>query len=192
MRKPDRTHLRQLRPAGIGGVLLAATLLVAVATLPLDARAVAVDANADFVDLGWSSLLPGLAMAVPGPLLVSRMPKHAVAWVLTLGGLFWAVDGLAAAGWSTRPHRTRPGPVPISRSCCSSALGAALLLILPLLLVLFPDGRLPAGWWGRGCLLSLASTALLPLTLVFVPSHIAEEQAAEPLSRSTPALTSTR
>lgn len=51
--------------------------------------------------------------------------------------------------------------------------GAFLLLTLPLLLLLFPDGRLPAGrWWRPLSLLSLASTAVLPVTLVLVPAPV--------------------
>jgi len=55
-------------------------------------------------------------------------------------------------------------------------LGSGLLLLLPLVLLLHADGRLPRGRWRLASLVSLASTALLPLTLVVVPSDVAQEQ----------------
>ena len=94
-----------------------------------------------------------------------------------VGGLFWAVDGLAGSWLVNATAQSPPLPGASLAFFVFVRPGASLLLILPLLLVFFPDGRLPSGWWGRGCLVSLASTALLPVALIFVPSDMAERQA---------------
>jgi len=97
--RADRSH--------VGAVLLGVTVLVAVATVFLDVRAVVTDADRGDLELGWTSLLAGLAMAVPGALLLGRLPRHAVAWVLTIGGMFWAVNGLAAS-WLVNATAEQP------------------------------------------------------------------------------------
>jgi signal transduction histidine kinase len=167
--------------ASLGAILLGVTALVAAATVLLDVRAVTTDIDRGSLELGWSSLLAGLAMAVPGALLLSRLPRHPVAWTLTGGGLFWALNGLSAS-WLVNATTEQP---PLPGASLAFFLffraGAWLLVLLPLLLVLFPDGRLPPGWWGRAAIVSLGSTATLPLVLTFVPSDVAEEQAGETL-----------
>jgi signal transduction histidine kinase len=120
-------------------------------------------------------------MAVPGALLLGRLPRHPVAWVLTVGGLLWAFDGLAGSWLVNATAQSPPLPGASLAFFVFVRAGSLLLIVLPLLLVLFPDGRLPSGWWGRAAVLSLASTALLPVSLMFVPSDVAERQAGEPL-----------
>jgi signal transduction histidine kinase len=166
---------------GLAAVLIGVVGLVAVATVALDIRAWAVDAERTGLDWGWTSLLAGLAMAIPGAVLVSRLPRHPVAWVLALGGLYWAVNGLAASWLVNAVAEEPPLPGASLAFFLFFRAGAWLLVVLPLLLVVFPDGRLPSGWWGRAAVASLAATAVLPLALTFVPSDVAERQAGEPL-----------
>ena len=63
-----------------------------------------------------------------------------------------------------------------------SRLGSWLLLTLPLVLLLYPDGRMPGrGRWRTAALVSLAATSLLPLSLLVVPSRLAYAAEGEPL-----------
>jgi len=167
--------------SALAAVLLGITAVVAAATVLLDVRAVVSDIDRGSLELGWASLHPGLAMAIPGGLLLARMPRHPVAWVLTVGGMYWALNGLAATWLVNATGEEPPWPGASLAFFLFFRAGAWLLVVLPLLLVLFPDGRLPSGWWGRAALVSLASTAILPLVLTFVPSDVAERQAGEPL-----------
>ena len=92
------------------------------------------------VEPGWTALIPGLAMVVPGALLLRRMPRHPVAWVLVGFGFLWALDGLAAS-WATYGlYVDTEVPLVDLAYWFYSRLGATLLLGLPLLLLLFPDG----------------------------------------------------
>lgn len=175
------TRTNDAHRRGVAAALLGLTVLIAAVTIALDLRAWAIDAERSGLEWGWTSLLPGLAMAIPGSLLLARLPRHPVAWILTLGGLYWTINGLAVS-WLTIAIGHEPPLVGASLAFfLFFRAGAWLLIALPLLLVVFPDGRLPSGWWGRAALVSLASTALLPLTLMFVPADVAEEQAGEPL-----------
>jgi signal transduction histidine kinase len=163
-----------------GCVLLAVALLTAAAVL--DARVPAAHRAATMLEPGWIAGLSGIALVLPGALLLRRMPRHPVAWVLVVTGLHWAADGTAAA-WLARATLTSPArPGAEIAFWLYQRLGAALLLALPLVLLLYPDGRLPGGRWRALSLAGLASTALLPAVLLVVPSGIAQaESGAGPL-----------
>lgn len=156
---------RRWGPAVLGAV---AVLLVA-ATVALDLR------NADpppaaELDAGWTAALSGLAQLIPGLLLLQRLPRHPIAWILTGSGLFWIIDGFASS-WATYAIYTSPGlPGASAAYWFYSRFGAFLLLGLPLLILLFPDGRLPtARLWRWLSIVSLALTVLLPLLLLVAP-----------------------
>ena len=130
----------------------------------------------------WPSVLGGLALGVPGTLLLRRLPRHPVAWVMALGGLVWVADAVAS-GWTTYALQTAPGTAGASAAFYAyQRLGAVLLVPLPLVLLLFPDGRLPRPWWLRlPSLISLGAVATFPVVLALVPSAVAERFHGEPL-----------
>ncbi|NRQ33365.1 sensor histidine kinase [Nonomuraea sp. NN258] len=152
-------------------VALATGVALAVATVALDLRTagVPIPAAAE-LEPGWLSVLCGLAQLVPGVLLLRRLPRHPVAWVLTAFGLLWLLDGLAAS-WAAYAVYVSPGlPGAAAGYWFYSRFGASLLLGLPLLILLFPDGRLPEGrLWRRLSIASLALTGLLTVLLVLAP-----------------------
>lgn len=125
--------------------LAAVGVAVMVATVALDIRTAGapIPAAAE-LEPGWLSALCGLAQLVPGVLLLRRLPRHPVAWVLTGFGLLWLVNGVAVS-WAAYALYVSPGlPGASAGYWFYSRFGAALLLGLPLLILLFPDGRLPA------------------------------------------------
>ncbi|MEV0284615.1 sensor histidine kinase [Kribbella sp. NPDC050820] len=155
-------------------VLGAAALLLVAATVALDLR------NADpppaaELDAGWTAALSGLAQLIPGLLLLQRLPRHPIAWILTGSGLLWIIDGFASS-WATYAIYTSPGlPGASAAYWFYSRFGAFLLLGLPLLILLFPDGRLPtARLWRWLSIVSLALTVLLPLLLLVAPMETLE------------------
>ena len=154
-------------------VIGAAALALAVVTVVLDVRnRGGVPAVAE-LDQGWTAVLSGLAQTLPGLLLLHRLPRHPIAWVLTLSGVLWIVDGFASS-WAAYAIYTSPGlPGAAAAYWVYSRFGAVLLLGLPLLILLFPQGRLVrAALWRWLSIISLALTALLPLLLVVVPMAV--------------------
>jgi signal transduction histidine kinase len=134
------------------------------------------------LEAGWLAGVPGVALAVPGALLLKRIPTHPVAWILAVTGLHWSLDGLASS-WLAYATLTDPAlPGAEFAFWAYQRLGASLLLALPLVLLFYPDGRLPAPRrWRTAALASLATTSLFPLMLLVVPSDIAQEQTGEAL-----------
>ncbi|MER7272835.1 sensor histidine kinase [Dactylosporangium sp. NPDC000244] len=161
-------------PTLVGGVFVCLTLAATVASVALEARIGARQRADDGLEAGWISGLAGLALAVPGGLLVHRVPRNAVAWILCASGLHWALDGAAVAYVA---HAVAHSPVPEGTAFAYwvyQRVGAGLLFSLPLLLVFYPDGHPPRGRWRWAVLGSLGATAILPTTLLFVPARIAD------------------
>lgn len=161
------------RAGWVTAALAVASLLLAAVTVVLDVRNSSGIPAAAELDQGWPALLSGLAQTLPGLLLLRRLPRHPVAWVLTISGLLWIVDGFASS-WAAYAVYTSPGlPGAAAAYWFYSRFGAVLLLGLPLLILLFPDGRLVAArLWRWLSIVSLVLTALLPLLLVVVPLSV--------------------
>lgn len=166
---------------GAGLAVLAVALSVVTVVLDLANRGADVPASAA-LDPGWIGCLTGLVQVVPGALLLRQLPRHPVAWLLVGSGLFWVVDSLCSS-WTAYAVYTAPGtPGASAAFYVYQRLGAGLLLGLPLILLVFPHGRLPKEpLWRRLSLASIALTALLPVLLAVVPSTTAERFAGAPL-----------
>lgn len=158
------------RLAALGPVVvLAACLILSAAAVTLDVLNAPTVVPAE-VYPAWTSVLAGLALAVPGCLLLRHIGSHPVGWVMAVGGLLWCLDG-AAAGWWPYALYTSPGaPLATPAYFFGARLGAVLMLAVPLVLLLFPDGRFPDGplrWPAR---LTVAWVALLPVALLLAPT----------------------
>jgi signal transduction histidine kinase len=158
------------------GFLLGAVVASAAAVL-LDLAVPAGHRAATALEPGALAGIPGLALTIPGALLLARAPRHPVAWILCIAGLHWCLDGLAESWLAYATLRDPALPGASVAFWAYQRLGSALLLAVPLVLLLYPGGRLPTGKWRIAALISLAATALLPAALLFVPSDVAQAQA---------------
>jgi signal transduction histidine kinase len=143
---PGSDHLRRLRSSRITAAVASGLfVLIALGTAPADLALL--DAGAAIPQLGLTTVLAGAALLLTGVLLLVRVPWHPIALLLTGFGLFWAVDGLAG-GWASYAEVVDPH-VPLGSLAFwfVQRAGAGLLLVIPLLLVMFPDGKLPPGPW---------------------------------------------
>ncbi|MEV6301498.1 GAF domain-containing sensor histidine kinase [Actinoplanes sp. NPDC051861] len=130
-------------------------------------------------DTAWNAALAGLGLAVPGALLLHRMPRHPIAWLLCLAGTHWSLDA-AACSWLTYSSlHDLPGAS--TSFWIYQRLGATLMVWVPLLLVLYPAGRLPDGRWRIAAYVSLTLSALMPLAVLLVPSEVAQGRAGVPM-----------
>ena len=83
-----------------------------------------------------------------GGLIAARVPGNAIGWLLTLEGLLLAVS-MFLEQYGLRGLATAPGSLPAVRPV--SALGSSTqnlaVASLIVLVLLFPDGRLPSRRW---------------------------------------------
>ncbi|BCJ63581.1 hypothetical protein [Polymorphospora rubra] len=118
----------------------------------------------------WSSALPGPAFALSGALIATRVPRHPMTWILTGGGLIACLNGFAAtyAAVSVLAH---DGGLPLTGAAVfvGARCGPMINLVVPLVLLFFPDGRLPSPRWRPPAALSLAGTGTAVLLMLTVP-----------------------
>lgn len=122
------------------------------------------------VSSGWSGVLPGVAMLVPGALLMWRLPWHPIAVVLTGFGTLWVVDGLAAAAVNLAWYTDRDAWWAAPAFWFFTRVGSVLLVPIVLLLLLFPDGRLRRGGWRVPSIAAIALALVMPFAFLFAPA----------------------
>jgi hypothetical protein len=114
--------------------------------------------------------LPILGFAAVGALILSRRPHNVIGWLCWAIGFTWS---LAALGGDPAARRIGADSVPILAALALQLGQVAFLLsllgLLPLLVLLFPTGRLPSRRWrpivwifAAGLLLYAASRVLQP------------------------------
>jgi hypothetical protein len=98
----------------------------------------------------WDVLVPAAipAYATVGAVVASRRPGNGVGWLCLALGTFIAV---VEASWeyTARTFEVAPGSLPagVLAAWVSVVLQPVMLLPFPLILLLFPDGRLPSRRW---------------------------------------------
>jgi signal transduction histidine kinase len=152
-------------------VLVAISLIAAVAAIALDSL-VLPDHPEPIETPGWSSVVPGLAMVIPGALLMWRLPWHPVALVLLLFGTFWVLDGPASAATNYAWYFDREAWWAPAAFWYYSRLGSVLIMPIQLILLLFPDGRLLPGWRRAVSITSILCGCAMPFSFVFAPAHV--------------------
>ena len=147
-------------------------------------------------DLSWpgteefgsasGSAVAGLALTVPGALLLWRLGPHPIALVLALFGVLWGLDG-PAAGVVNRALATGQDTALATWGFWYYVrFGAVLVLPIQLILLLFPDGRLASGRWRGVSIAALVLAAVMPLSFLCAPAAVLaadDPVRAESLSR---------
>lgn len=150
-------------------VALVVAAVAAVGAIAIDLRVLPVHPDPP-MSSGWSGVLPGLAMLVPGALLMWRLPWHPIAVVLTGFGTLWVVDGLASAAVNLAWYEDRSAWWAPPAFWFFTRLGSVLILPIVLLLLLFPDGRLRPGGWRVVSIVALALGLVMPFAFLFAPA----------------------
>ncbi|WP_210508980.1 histidine kinase [Naasia sp. SYSU D00057] len=119
---------------------------------------------------GWSGALPGLALALPGVLLFWQLPWHPIASTFLGFGVMWCLDGAASAWVNLSFALDAHLPGLEFAAWFYTRLGAILVLPFILLLVLFPDGRLPERpFWRALGWVAIVGAIIPPVYALFVP-----------------------
>jgi signal transduction histidine kinase len=153
-------------------LLVAGLLGVVVGCLVLDAMATDAQRTTYVSERGVVSGSIGALVGLCGAAILAFRPRHVVGVVLAATGAFWAVDGLCES-YAVVGLRERP-VLPLSGLAfwVVSEAGSFLLVALPVLLVLYPTGRLPEGRWRPVGVAALAMSLALPLSLVLAPDRV--------------------
>ncbi|GAA4861502.1 sensor histidine kinase [Actinomycetospora straminea] len=168
-RAPSGHRPAVLALAGAVAVLLGALAVV----LDVAGRGLTLPRSIDTA-AGWPNAVAGVAQLLPGLLVLRDRPRHPVAWVLVVSGVVWLIGGLASAWMVFVVHRHPELPGAVLGLHLGYRWGAFAIVGLPLLMVLFPDGRLPRPrGWRAVAVAGVAATAVMPLVAVLVPADVA-------------------
>jgi hypothetical protein len=132
----------------------------------------------DFAD-GWQVLLGLLAFALPGVVVARRQPGNPIGWILIGLGVYAAVY-TDAGRYAVFDYHFHHGSLPFGPAAAlvASALWTGEFLVLPLVILLFPDGRLPRRW--RMVLWAYLAAAIL--LAAWVLGVTAWEMAGQPVA----------
>jgi hypothetical protein len=174
----DRLRLRSASRLAWGlWLLVAGGSAVAFTLALLNGRQAAVVAIVDW----WTGALPFLAFVTVGALILSRRPHNAIGW------LCWAMGAVVCLGSVGFEAARRVADAPVSRPVAlvllvgSATFLVSLLGLLPLLVLVFPTGRLPSRRW-RAAVGVFAGGLVLYLGLfVLQPGPMGEGLPANPL-----------
>lgn len=124
-----------------------------------------------------------LGFATVGALVVSRHPSNPVGWLCAVSGLVYVCAGLADTFVTTYPESAR-NAAPIVRFLI--AVGQSLWAIglglgATLLMLLFPDGKLPSPRWRPVAWVASICLTVLPLTLILTPGRIQDYPIQNPV-----------
>jgi hypothetical protein len=115
-----------------------------------------------------------VGFATVGALVVSRHPSNPVGWLCAVAALVYVCAGLADTFVNAYPETARnAGPIVRFLIAVGQSLWAISLgLGATLLMLLFPDGKLPSSRWRPVAWAASTCLVVLPLTLILTPGRI--------------------
>ena len=147
-------------------------------------------ADRDRAMMGWGSLetvVGAIAVGTAIP-VIWRYPRHPVPWVIASTGVLWSLDALgeswAAYGMAHTPYLPLTG----FAVWFVAQFGAFIMVGLPLVLVLYPTGRLMAGRWGTVSKLAIGLSLATPVLLMFAPYDVLVVGSPMPMHTGMPEL----
>jgi len=162
-------HIR-LTAARTAVVLGAVTLALTVLYIPLAWPA-------DDVSDGWQVLLALVAFALPGVVVARRQPGNPIGWILIGLGVLGAFY-TDASRYAVFDYHFHHGDLPFGPAAVTVAQalwGTGQFYLLPLIILLFPDGRLTRRWrivlWAYVAVSSLLIVDLLSVAAWDLAGH---------------------
>jgi signal transduction histidine kinase len=150
-------------------VVACVSLVAAIGAIAIDLAVLPAHPNPP-MSAGWSGVLPGAALLIPGCLLLWRLPWHPIAVVLAGFGALWVIDGLASAAVNLAWYTDRDAWWAAPAFWFFTRAGSVLILPVTLLLVIFPDGMLRHGGWRAVSFAAIALGLVMPFAFVFAPA----------------------
>jgi hypothetical protein len=124
----------------------------------------------------WFDLVSSLALAVPGAILVGYRPTNPIGWILVAIGL---ASGLSVVlgEYGYYALHTNPGSVPggVLALWLQTLVWFPPIGLVPLLVLLVPDGTLPSPRWRPLAWVTVAAMAVVMVAGAFSPGPIGGE-----------------
>jgi hypothetical protein len=127
--------------------------------LALPGRIAVVVVAAVSVAVGLSSgvgFLESAPYGVVGALLAIRRPRNSVGWLLLAGAWAFAVSSINVPATAAQLMTGAVPPAVMAIAVVQAASGGPLIILLFVITLVFPTGRLPTGGWGRLARFALA------------------------------------
>jgi hypothetical protein len=114
-----------------------------------------------------------LTFGPPGAVVVSRKPRNPTGWLLLAIALLTGVAGLGGA-YGFYAVVARPGELPggVLALWLGDALAVPIFGLVPLLLLLSPDGKLPSRRWRPLLWSFVVATLFITMTDALYPRHL--------------------
>jgi len=112
-----------------------------------------------------------LVPAVVGAVIAAHASRNVIGWVLLALGLIWSASNFTGE-YAFYGLVVRPGSLPAADevTVVFGVMWTTGLSAIALVILLFPDGRLPSRrWWPAGLLASVPALFLLPLMIIVWP-----------------------
>ena len=124
------------------------------------------------IPLLFNLVIP-LAFSVSGAVLVGYRPANPIGWILATMGLAGVLSEFLV-DYGQYAIRTNPGSVPggVLALWLQNLLWFPILGLVPLLLLLVPDGRLPSPRWRPVAWLAVADMVVVMVAAAFSPGPI--------------------
>jgi len=121
---------------------------------------------------GWLVTAVGLIWAITGSLIVSRQPRNTAGWIFCGWGAAIAML-IFSSGYATYSVRIAASPLPgQDAAALIGDNGLSFLVLVPLLVLLFPDGRPPSPRWRWASRALLAGGALAAAAYALTPGPL--------------------
>jgi hypothetical protein len=159
--------------AALSVVLFLAAVALQIATLPVQPPT---SWGTGGLSTPLWAILPFLPFPIVGALIASRRPGNPIGWICLAAGITWML-GMASGSYVLYGLRmARPGsiPFPASVGSLSEFLPPTAIPLGALLILLFPDGRLPSKRWRPVAWLCGAVIAANIVVGIFVPGSLSE------------------
>ncbi|HTC86007.1 MAG TPA: hypothetical protein VK656_04855, partial [Candidatus Acidoferrum sp.] len=116
----------------------------------------------------------GLFEAAPygliGGFLAIRRPRSPIGWLLLLGAWTFAVSSVNVPATAAQLTSGAVSTQLMAIAVVQSASGGPLIILLFVITLIFPSGRLPTGRWGQLARLALALVVILAVVSAFAPT----------------------
>jgi hypothetical protein len=117
-----------------------------------------------------------LAFPLTGLLILRRLPRNTIGWLLQAVGLVWGLSGLAD-NYASYGLVVNPGSLPgadVVAALNEGSWAPGIGLMGTFLILLFPDGHLPSRAWRPVAWLCAVTIVLVPVAVVLSPGRLEE------------------